>query len=197
MKELDARGVPCPKPIIMTKLALEEDPSVTAIVNEEALEDLKKLADKLHGTYSDKQLKEDEYEVKIEVTNPVEKDQPITPATQNNGGGTVIMIGKKVMGTGPEELGTVLMNGLIFTIYQTEPLPNSVIFYNDGIFLTTTDNDALEDIKNLEEAGVEILSCGTCLNYHDAEDQLKVGGVTNMYDIFQKLGKAGQVITLE
>ncbi|ANK59121.1 MULTISPECIES: sulfurtransferase-like selenium metabolism protein YedF [Loigolactobacillus] len=197
MQKLDARGVPCPKPIIMTKLALEEDPVVSVTVNEEALEDLKKLADKLEGTYSEKKLKEDEYEVNIEVKDTVEKDQPIEQAPNQNGGGTVIMIGKKVMGTGPEELGTILMNGLIFTIDQTAPLPSSIIFYNDGIFLTTKENDALEDIKNLADEGVEILSCGTCLNYHDVEAELKVGGTTNMYEIFQKLGKASQVITLE
>lgn len=199
MKKIDARDMPCPKPIIMAKLSLEEDPQVELVVNEEAIADLKLMANKLGGEYKETELQPDEYQVSIKLDDVAEKDatSPENFDKTNSKGGLVIMVGNKVMGTGPEELGTILINGMIYTLNETDPLPKSVIFYNNGIHLTTTDNDALEDIKRLESMGVEILSCGTCLNFHNVEDQVRVGGVTNMYEIFQRLGKASQVITLE
>lgn len=197
MKKLDARGIPCPKPIVMTKLALEEDPEVEVMANEEALYDLKRMAKRLNGTYDQKELNPNEFKVTIKIPEKAPADESAPIQKNDNGGGLLIMVGNSVMGHGPKELGTVLMKGMIYTLTETNPLPKTVIFYNDGIQITTTENDALEDLHTLENNGVEILSCGTCLNYHNVEDQLKVGKITNMYDIFQKIAHASQVVTLE
>ena len=98
------------------------------------------------------------------------------------------------MGEGNDELGTVFAKGFVFALTQQETLPEAVLFYNGGATLTTEDSPALEDIRTLEAQGVEILTCGTCLNYYGLSDKLAVGGVTNMYVIVEKLTGADLVI---
>ena len=69
-----------------------------------------------------------------------------------------------------------------------------MLFYNGGAKLTTEGSASLEDLKKLEAQGVEILTCGTCLDYYGLTEKLQVGGVTNMYTIVEKLAGAGKVI---
>lgn len=98
------------------------------------------------------------------------------------------------MGSGNDELGKVLIKGFIFAVSQLDVLPKKMLFYNGGVMLTTEGSPALEDLKKLEAQGVEILSCGTCLDYYKRKDVLKVGGVTNMYDIVSSMAEAGKII---
>ena len=98
------------------------------------------------------------------------------------------------MGEGDEELGKVLIKGFIFAITQLDKLPKSVLLYNSGVKLSSEGSDSIEDLKALESQGVEILSCGTCLNYYDLSDKLAVGKVTNMYSIVEELAGATNII---
>ena len=68
-----------------------------------------------------------------------------------------------------------------------------MLFFNGGAFLTC-EGDSVADLKLLESQGVEILTCGTCLDFYHLEDKLSVGGVTNMYAIVEKLAAAEKVI---
>ena len=86
------------------------------------------------------------------------------------------------------------MKGFLFAVGQLPQLPGTMLFYNGGARLTTEGSDSLEDLKKLEAQGVEILTCGTCLNYYGLTEKLAVGGVTNMYTIVEKLAGAGKVI---
>ena len=99
-----------------------------------------------------------------------------------------------VMGRGSDELGGVLMKGFLFAVSQLPELPRTMLFYNGGASLTCKGSGSLEDLKSLEAQGVEILTCGTCLNFYGLTDQLAVGGVTNMYSIVEKLAGAGKVV---
>ena len=98
------------------------------------------------------------------------------------------------MGRGSEELGRTLMKGFLFAVGQLPELPKTILFYNGGARLTTEGSDSLEDLKKMEAQGVEILTCGTCLNFYGLTDKLAVGSVTNMYTIVEKLAGAGKVI---
>jgi selenium metabolism protein YedF len=98
------------------------------------------------------------------------------------------------MGVGHDELGGVLIKGFIFALTQLDELPSAILFYNGGATLTTEGSASLEDLKNLEAQGVEILTCGTCLNYYGLSDKLQVGDVTNMYVIAEKLTTADLVV---
>ncbi len=107
---------------------------------------------------------------------------------------TVAVISSAAMGIGNDELGKVLMKGFIYALSQLEQLPKTILFYNGGVTLTTEGSDSLEDLKSMEAQGVEILSCGTCLNYYNLSDKLMVGDVTNMYQIVETMAGADQII---
>ena len=98
------------------------------------------------------------------------------------------------MGEGDEVLGTLLMKGFIFALTQQDELPATILFYNGGAKLTCENAPTLEDVKSLEAQGVEILTCGTCLNHYGLADKLQVGGVTNMYVIAEKMLQASLIV---
>jgi selenium metabolism protein YedF len=98
------------------------------------------------------------------------------------------------MGEGNDELGEVLMKGFLYALSQQDVLPSTILFYNGGARLTCGDSPSIEDLRSLEAQGVEILTCGTCLNYYQLTEKLAVGGVTNMYAIVEKLTQADLVI---
>ena len=107
---------------------------------------------------------------------------------------TVVVVSADHMGEGSEELGHILIKGFLFALTQQEHLPSTVLFYNGGAKLTTEGSASLEDLKTLEANGVEILTCGTCLDYYGLKDKLAVGGVTNMYVIVEKQMQADLVL---
>ena len=98
------------------------------------------------------------------------------------------------MGSGNDELGKVLIKGFIFAVTQLDTLPKTMLFYNGGATLTAEGSDCLEDLKHLAEQGVEILTCGTCLNYYGLTEKLAVGSVTNMYTIVEKMAGASKIV---
>jgi selenium metabolism protein YedF len=107
---------------------------------------------------------------------------------------TVVAVSSDAMGRGSDELGQILMKGFLYALSQLEELPKALLFYNGGAHLTTEGSPSLEDLKNMEAQGVQILTCGTCLDYYGLTDKLAVGGVTNMYSIVETLAAADKVI---
>ena len=104
------------------------------------------------------------------------------------------MIAADHMGEGKEELGKVLIKGFIFALTQLEELPKTILFYNGGAKITTEGSESLEDLKTLEAQGVEIMTCGTCLDYYGLKEKLQVGTVTNMYSIVETMNNADKII---
>ena len=91
-------------------------------------------------------------------------------------------------------LGKTLLKAFVFALTQQDKLPKTILFYNGGAALTCEGSAMLEDLKALEAQGVEILTCGTCLNFYGLTEKLAVGSVTNMYTIAEKLTQAGNVV---
>ena len=108
--------------------------------------------------------------------------------------GTVVAVGSDRMGEGSEELGHILMKSFLFALTQLDDMPDKILFYNGGAKLTVEGSESLEDLKTLEEQGVEIMTCGTCLDYYGIKDKLAIGSVTNMYSIAETLQGAMSVI---
>lgn len=106
----------------------------------------------------------------------------------------VVVIASDQMGEGDEVLGRLLMRGFLFALTQQEVLPATLLFYNGGAKLTCEGSEVLEDLRTLEAQGVEILTCGTCLDHYGLTDQRKVGGITNMYVIAEKMMQAGRIV---
>ncbi len=107
-----------------------------------------------------------------------------------------IVFSSDKMGKGSDELGKILMKGYIYTLTESIPYPSTLLFLNSGVKLTIEGSEVIEDLKKLEEQGVEILSCGTCLDFYNLNDKLKVGEVTNMYTIVEKMKNATNTIVL-
>ncbi len=187
---IDARGLACPQPVILTKKALEElkDGSLVVIVDNDAAKgNVCNLASsKSCGTA----LEEKEGAYYITITREENSCENFSTAKE-----TVIVLGSNVLGSN-EELGKVLMKSYIYTLSEGEELPQSMIFLNSAIFLTTQGSEVLDELKGLESRGVEILSCGTCLEFFELKEKLEVGSISNMYTITEKMAAADKVFTL-
>ncbi|MTI46212.1 sulfurtransferase-like selenium metabolism protein YedF [Sporosalibacterium faouarense] len=195
-KEVDARGQNCPKPVIMTKKALEEinEGTISCIVdNEVAKENVSKLAKSLNFEYEVDKTKEGHFYVHITKGEGSQETEVCIPDTLKD---MTIVFGSNRMGEGGEELGDILMKGFIYTLTESTPYPSTLVFLNSGVKLTTQGSKSIEDLKTLEENGVEILSCGTCLDYYGIADKLQIGEVTNMYTIVEKMKNATNTIKL-
>ena len=202
-KTVNALGDICPIPLVKAKEAIKElqgAGTVEVLVdNEIAVQNLTKMANqKGYGCVSQK-LKEQEYQVTLTVGEaeateeaPVEEENSVAcaPAKKNR----LVVISSKTMGEGNGELGATLLKGFIYALTQQDELPDQMLFYNGGAFLTCEGSQSLEDLKMLEEQGVEIRTCGTCLNFYGISDKLQVGEVTNMYDIAEQMTKADRII---
>ncbi len=197
MIEVNAIGNACPIPVIKTKKALSElggAGTVTVLVdNETAVQNVTKMAQSAGGNVTSRKEEDKKYVITIEMEKaPVFEDEKEEKAAR--GGDTVVAVSSDKMGEGNDELGHVLIKSFIFAVSQLEKLPKTIIFYNGGAQLTCEGSPCLDDLKNLESEGVEILTCGTCLDYYNLKEKLAVGSVSNMYTIVEKLNGAGLII---
>ena len=203
--KVDAMGDQCPIPVIKTKKALKEITETTLVEvhvdNEIAVQNLSKMAKQKNLEYKCEKLEEQHYIIKINAEAegvsiqqkaPAENDKEICyPDRKSN---TVVVLSSNQMGNGSEELGQILMKGFIFALTELDELPSTVLLYNSGVKLSTEGSNSIEDLKTLQAQGVEILSCGTCLNYYDLTEKLQVGDVTNMYFILEKMAQADKIM---
>ena len=199
MIAVNAMGDNCPIPVIKTKKAMQEitGPETIEVLvdNEIAVQNVTKMAVSSGGNVTSEKLGEKEFKVTIQMNGAVAKKAgEEAVCTPDRKGDTIVVIASDKMGSGNDELGKVLIKGFIFAVTQLEELPKAMIFYNGGATLTAEGSDSLEDLKSLEAQGVEILTCGTCLNYYGLTDKLEVGSVTNMYTIVEKMAEAGKII---
>ena len=109
------------------------------------------------------------------------------------GADAVVAIGSDTMGRGSEELGHALVKSFLYALAQLETPPRTMLFFNEGAKWTVEGSPSLEDLRELESRGTEILTCGTCLDFHGLKDKLAVGGITNLYAISQILLSGGVV----
>ena len=194
-KKLDCKGMACPLPVVTTKKAMEElteDGIVEVTVdNETAVQNLLKLAAKSNFAAASEKKSDEEFVVRIEVKAGC---GDVCEQGEKKEGPTTVVISSSTMGSGDDELGKNLMKAYIFALTNVAPTPDNIIFYNGGAHLTVEDSASLEDLKNLEKAGVNIMTCGTCLNFYGIAEKLQVGQVSNMYDIAQTMADSGLVI---
>jgi len=190
---VDARGLSCPQPVILTRKALAAANEVTAIVdNETAKMNVSRMAAK-EGCRVEVEEKADGIYLHLTKTEKAPREESVAaPAA----GPTVLFVSAWAVGRGPEELQDILIRSFLHTLNEVSPLPDTVIFINTGVKLTVEDSPALEDLQALEEQGVEVLICGTCLNYFGLTEKVAVGTVSNMYAIAEALLGAGKVVAV-
>jgi selenium metabolism protein YedF len=204
-KIVDARGLACPLPVVNAKKAAEElhtgDVLTVLVDNEIAVQNLQKFAKQKGFSATGEKKAEKEFEVTINVVSDAavqavaeEAEEEIVCAVDSRKNGMVVVLSANVMGTGDEKLGTSLMKAFVFAVTKQDQLPEAIVCYNTGAYLTCEGADTLEDMKALEAEGVNILTCGTCLDFYGIKEKLAVGGVTNMYDIVERMENAAQII---
>ncbi|MCK8827839.1 sulfurtransferase-like selenium metabolism protein YedF [Natroniella acetigena] len=188
MKKIDAREMDCPQPVIETKNALQKNSDLTVLVdNQVAADNIAKLAKKLGCKVS---RVEDGSDYKLILKKVLEENKEESTSEVEK----VYFIKSDKLGTGSEELGEVLIKGFVNTLLEVEPLPAKIIFINSGVKLATLNYEIKRNLHKLEEEGVDILSCGTCLEYYELKDKLEVGRISNMYDIVDILNHADVVV---
>ena len=198
MLKVDARGDACPLPVVKAKKAIAElnGPGEVEVLvdNEIAVQNLTKMAQqKGYASRSEKRA-EREYRVLFTVGDVPAAETEAEVCIPDARTDTVVVVSSDKMGDGAEELGKTLLKAFVFSLTQQEKLPKTILFYNGGAHLTCEGSPMLEDLKALEAEGVEIMTCGTCLNFYGLTEQLRVGSVTNMYVIAEKMLNAGNVV---
>ena len=200
-KIIDCKGMACPLPVVNAKKAAEElqssDVLTVLVDNEIAVQNLTRFAEHKGFAVSAEKKAEKEYAVIMSISGAAKeetKDEEVACVMDSRRKGMLVVLSANVMGTGDAKLGTSLMKAFVFALTKQDQLPDTILCYNTGASLTCEGADTLEDLKLLESEGVTILTCGTCLDFYGLKEKLAVGGVTNMYDIVERMENAAQII---
>lgn len=196
-KLLDCTKLECPMPVIKAKQELEKDGEMLLDVivdNEIAVQNLTKLANSM-GYKSSSKKQDENFCVNIEknANTSLNQDKSNLKIVEER---QTILIKTSFLGVGDDSLGSTLIKGFIFTLTQSKPLPKKVMFLNSGVKLTTENEETVKNLQILEKEGTEIVSCGTCLDFYNLKDKLKVGSVGNMYDIVDSLNQSSNKLII-
>lgn len=190
MKKIDCLGKVCPIPVIETKKLIKENPEEVdfeiLVDNEVATQNLAKMAKELRIESSSEKIEDGIYRVSLKknaqsIEEISEEEKSVDTSSY------VVAISDDRMGKGDEDFSKSLLEGFIYALTEQDKLPEKVIFYNRGVFLTAENEKTIEDLKSLADRGVEILSCGLCLGNYKLKEKLAVGEITNMYRIVEIL----------
>ena len=193
-KIINAQGLACPQPVLLTKRAMGESDDILTIVD--GLDQAENVARMARAAGWTAQIDGKEDGIYIRVTRPQGTLQEMEKNAAPAGGPLVLIVPEDIMGRGERELGTVLIRAFFHTLLEVQPRPDVIIFFNTGVRLAVEGSPVLEDLRALAEQGVQILGCGTCLGYFELKDQLAVGTVSNMYAIAETMLGAGRVVSL-
>ena len=193
---LDARGLACPQPVILTRKALAEGgfSELEVIVDTNSgRENVARFAG--HAGCTIDSIEESLEETRIVIRPPV-TDRSASTSTESLPDATMplvepgvqtVFLSTRTIGRGDDELGALLMRGFLYTLTESETVPQRVLLMNSGVTLAAEGSEHLENLRRLVDLGVEILACGTCLEFYKLTDRLAVGRVTNMQEITEFL----------
>lgn len=191
-KIVDARGLNCPQPVILTKRVMDENSGeeiLTMVDNSAALENVSKLAAS-QGYAFTVESQGTEFHIHMSPPESTRTDQELPIQAM------VVLVKSQYLGQGDDELGAVLTKSFFYTLTEMSSQLHTLIFMNGGVHLTTAGSPVLEHLEYLEQQGVQILSCGTCLDFFAKKAQLKVGQTTNMYTAMELLAQAAKTLVI-
>lgn len=197
---VDARGLDCPQPVILTREALSRPGAqVVHIMVDDAVQS-ENVGTMARNQGWDIRIERDDADgILLEMKKA--GVQPSPAATDDGGESScgvptrlVVQIGSDRFGSGDDELGGLLMRSFLKTLREIVPRPASIIFVNSGVKLTIIGSECAADIRQLEKAGVDIINCGTCLDFFGLKDKLEAGRISNMFEIVDTLAAADRVI---
>lgn len=198
MKTIDTRGLLCPAPLIHTKKAIKEAQGgeilEVLLDNETACQNVSSYLKEL-GINTDVVLNENIQHIRFTVPDQVDETVNAesfckTPANNNY----VVVLKSELMGEGDPQLGTLLMRSFINSLKETDQLPSSIILYNSGVKLAIDGSDTAASLAEMENKGVTIICCGTCVDFYELKPVIKIGTISNMFRITQLTSEAGHVV---
>jgi tRNA 2-thiouridine synthesizing protein A len=186
----------CPQPVLEAKKALEKPDAEEIIVlldDPGSKENVRRFAES-QGHRVTVTEEKGVFTLKIQKKGASQAEEKLTGKRAEALGRVVIFLDCDSLGRGAEELGRILMRSFLQTLEQSDVEPQKIILINSGVKLACEGSDVLEDLREFSAKGVEILSCGTCLDYFGLKKKLMAGKVSNMYEILNSLAQAGKVI---
>lgn len=194
MPVVDCRGLACPEPVITTKQALDQlkgGEMIVIVDNVSSCNNVERFVQSQGCPVEIKQEGQDFYlciqktgsQDSARVTRPNEKIKRV-----------VVYINSHLLGGGDEVLGSFLMKSFLKTLLDLETKPSRLILVNSGVQLAAENSRVLDSLQGLSERGVEIVYCGTCIDFYELKGRMKVGVMSNMYDILQSMLEADRVI---
>jgi selenium metabolism protein YedF len=191
-KIIDARNLSCPQPVVLTKKALEEVAEVITIVDNEAAKDNISRLGRKQGCEVSVEHKQDGIYLTLRKAGAGPAKQQCAVTT-----GIVLFIASDVLGRGDnQQLGRLLMQSFLHTLGGLTSRPETIVFMNSGVMLVTDDSPVLGELRQLENQGIEILACGTCISRLQLADKVAAGQASNMYTIADTLLRAEKIISL-
>lgn len=195
--QIDCRNLACPEPVIRTKNALEglkNGEKLEILVNSIApKENISRFLKNQNVEFSVEQngaeikITAVKGESKLELANFDEFVCEITPKAKK----TVVYLNEEYAGSG--DVGISLLAKFLGALLQVEK-PEYVICVNNAVKITTNRaHPSFKPLKDLEAAGVKILSCGSCLEAYKLVSDLSVGEMSNAYEVMQILTTHEQI----
>ena len=204
MQEIDVRDLACPGPVLKLRDLLDagEREIVLRVADELSRSNVTRFATSRGAEVAVEAPADGSFVVTITAGDGAATARPgeaellacEVPDGPGFAGPRVVQISAATMGTGDDELGALLMRSFLKTQAQLDRRPDAILFYNDGVKLCCEGSVLLGDLEALAAAGVEIIACGTCLNFFDLADRLRVGRVTDMLEIASRLADAGRIV---
>jgi len=194
MQQIDCRNLQCPQPVIKVRKAMLADPQSSMevlLVDTVAQENVKRLAES-----SGYQIKEEQTAEGMRITLNPGQDFPEKSLVPNYGGSTMLLCASDKMGDGDPELGRLLLKNFLITLLETAATPDAIYLVNSGVKLVCTGAETVEILEKLACRGIDIASCGLCLDFYKIKEQLQIGRITNMLEIAEAQLNAGRIIRL-
>ena len=199
MKEIDARGLACPAPVLQTKATLQEEKlnNVNVIVDNPASQQNVQRFLESQGFQTKLDQHGDDYRVIGTCeTEPGAQIQPPVEQQSDELKKIMVMCATDRIGFGDDELGLALMVNFLRTLKEMGGELWRLVFVNNGVKLTIDGSEVLADLKDYETGGLKILVCGTCLNHFNLLERKQVGETTNMLDIVTAMQLADKVVSI-
>jgi len=194
MAVLDCRGLSCPQPVVNTKQALDRmkgEELIVIVDNASSCNNVERFVQSQGCSAEIRQRDQDFY---IHVQKTEGGDGEKTPQSDKKARKVVVYISSQHLGSGDEDLGSFLMKAFLKTLLDFETQPNRLILVNSGVQLAAEGSKVLETLQMLSEKGVEIICCGTCIDFYELKGKVKVGRISNMYEIIESMLEADRVI---
>ena len=186
-------GKACPQPVVMAKKALAQagGGEITVLVdNEIARDNVMKTGEKNGCRVSASPQGKTGFAVTL---LPSSEKKSFPSAKKRAKESIAYLFESDFVGTN-RELGKVLANGFLNAMAELPERKSAIVLISNGVKLAIKKSYVLDRLAGLEQEGVDILICGTCLDFFKIRDKVAVGQISNALEIMECLTAADKVV---